>query len=80
MKHWGKVLLGVAVTVALLWWALAGVELSDILVSMRRANPWLLLASVFLATFGFLIRALRWNVLLVAVKPDCCIAYRDFIF
>lgn len=76
MKHWGKVLLGVAVTVALLWWALAGVELSDILASMRRANPWLLLASVFLATFGFLIRALRWKVLLVAVKPDTSLRSR----
>lgn len=76
MSRWAKVLLGVAVTVALLWWALAGVELSDIGASMRQGNPWLLLASAFLATVGFLIRALRWNVLLAVVKPDTSLRSR----
>ena len=70
MKHWGKALIGLIVTVALLRWALAGVTVSEVSANIRQGNPWLLLAAVFLATFGFFIRALRWNVLLAPVKRD----------
>ena len=69
MKHWGKAIIGLGITVGLLWWALAGVTVSDVLANIRQANAWLLLAAVVVATFGFLIRALRWNVLLAPVKP-----------
>lgn len=70
MKYWGKVFFGVAVTVALLWWALSGVDLSELLGSMRRADPLLLLAASFVMTAGSLIRAMRWKVLLSVVHAD----------
>ncbi len=69
-RHWGKALLGITVTVLLLWWALADVTFSEVWVNIRAGNLWLLLASVFVATTGFAIRALRWKVLLAPVKPD----------
>jgi glycosyltransferase 2 family protein len=69
-RHWGKALVGIAVTVLLLWWALADVTFSDVWANIRVGNFWLLLASVFVATTGFGIRALRWKVLLHPVKPD----------
>jgi glycosyltransferase 2 family protein len=70
VKHWGKALFGLAITVALLWWQLSRVEFSDLWANIRIGNPWLLLAAVFVATFGFFIRALRWKILLAPVKPD----------
>jgi len=70
VKYWGKVIFGVAVTVALLWWALSGVDISEMLASMQRADPWLLLAAAFVMTAGSLIRAMRWKVLLAVVKAD----------
>jgi uncharacterized protein (TIRG00374 family) len=70
VRHWGKASVGIAITVSLLWWQLSQVEFSDLWENIRMGNPWILLAAVFVATFGFLIRALRWKVLLAPVKPD----------
>lgn len=70
MKHWGKALVGIAITVFLLWWQLSRVEFSELWTNIRLGNLWLLLAAVSVATFGFFIRALRWKVLLTPVKPD----------
>ncbi len=67
MKHWGKALLGVVITAVLLWWALRGVSIAEVWSNIRQANFWLLGASVFVATFGFFIRALRWKILLEPV-------------
>jgi uncharacterized protein (TIRG00374 family) len=70
VRHWGKALVGIAVTVLLLWWALADVAFSEVWAHVRMANPWLLLAAVAVATSGFLVRAMRWKVLLAPVKRD----------
>jgi len=69
-KHWGKLVVGLAVTIVLLWFALNDVAFEELWANIRAGNPWLLLAAVAVATFGFFIRALRWNVLLKPVKPD----------
>lgn len=69
-KHWGKALFGVVVTVLLLAWSLSGVEFGEVWANIRQGNMGLLAASVFVATFGFFIRALRWRVLLVPVNPN----------
>lgn len=66
-QHWGKALFGLAVTVFLLWWVLADVPFGEVLANIRRGNFVLLFLSVFVATFGFFIRALRWKVLLAPV-------------
>ncbi len=76
MKHWGKALAGVTITVLALWWALAGVSFSEVWANIRLGNDWLLLASVAVATFGFLLRAMRWRVLLTPVCPDTSLRSR----
>lgn len=76
MKHWGKALLGLVVTVVLLWWVLADVAFGEVLANIRRGNFLLLFASVCVATFGFFIRALRWKVLLAPVCPDTSLKSR----
>lgn len=70
MKHWGKALVGVAITILALWWALSGVEsFADVWANIRRGNDWLLVAAVAVGTFGFVLRAMRWRVLLTPVSP-----------
>lgn len=70
MKHWGKAVLGLAVTVGLLWWALAGVSFAEVWENIRGGDPLLLAAAVAVATFGFVLRAMRWKVLLDPVRRD----------
>ncbi len=76
MKHWGKALVGGVVTVVALWWVLKDVPLADVWGAMREGDLWLLSAAIFVATFGFFIRALRWNVLLAPVAPDTSVRSR----
>ncbi|MEE9208020.1 MAG: lysylphosphatidylglycerol synthase transmembrane domain-containing protein [Gemmatimonadota bacterium] len=56
---------GAGLTVALLWWTLRDVSASEVLAEISTAEPLLLLAAVAVATFSFVLRALRWHVLLL---------------
>ena len=76
MRHWGKAVFGTAITVFLLWWVLRGVDFGEVVSNVARGNLLLLSASVFVATFGFVIRALRWHVLLSPVRPDTTLRSR----
>ncbi|HET6778611.1 MAG TPA: lysylphosphatidylglycerol synthase transmembrane domain-containing protein [Gemmatimonadales bacterium] len=57
-------LIGIAVSVGLLAWALRDVSVSDVLSHVRTARPGPLIAAVVLATLGFPLRLLRWQLLL----------------
>jgi uncharacterized protein (TIRG00374 family) len=57
-------LLGLAVSVALLAWVLHRINLHEVWQYARAANPWLLLATVALATATFPVRAIRWRLIL----------------
>lgn len=61
------VLLGLALSLVLLWWAFRDVSLPEMLGHVRAANPWLLCAAAAAATGTFALRALRWRVLLLPV-------------
>ena len=65
---WGA-LLGISVSVLLIWWVLRDVDPGRLLGELRGANGWLLLGAVAVATSGFLGRALRWSVLLHPIRP-----------
>ena len=68
-RRWrGAWVLGVAVTVLLLWWTLRDVSLPVVLGHIRSADPLLLLATVLVATLTFPLRTLRWQLILRA--PD----------
>ena len=58
---WG---VGLAVTLALLAWALHGVDARELMGQLRRADPRLTLAAVALATLTFPLRAIRWQLIL----------------
>src|SRR3989442_9553645 len=57
-------LVGLVVTLALLAWALHGVDARALIAHLRRANPWLMVATIALATLTFPLRALRWRLIL----------------
>ena len=64
-----KSVVGLSVSVLLLWWVFRGEDLGAITAEVADANPWWLLASVFVATSGYLVRAMRWKVLLSPLRP-----------
>ena len=61
-----QALLGVAVSLLFLSWALRGVAFGDVLREIRAANPAYLALSVVLVTSTFPLRAVRWRLLLAA--------------
>ncbi len=63
-------ILGLALTILLLWWVLRDVSISEVWHRARQADPWLLSGAVVVATFSFVLRAMRWRVLLQPTHPD----------
>jgi len=55
---------GLVVTLGLLAWALHGVDARALIGHLRRANPWLMLETIALATCTFPLRAIRWRLIL----------------
>jgi uncharacterized protein (TIRG00374 family) len=71
-----KAVVGIAVTAFLLWYIQRDVPFADVWAEIKRAHWGLLLASVVVNTAGFLIRAMRWRVLLAPVLPDSSLRNR----
>ena len=76
MRLDAKAILGIAVTAFLLWYIQRDVPFADVWANIRGTHWGLLLASVAVATAGFLIRALRWHVLLRPVLPTSSLRNR----
>jgi uncharacterized protein (TIRG00374 family) len=64
-----KAIVGIAISVALLWYAFKDEDLGKIAAEMRLANPWWFLAAAAGATGVFWPRAWRWKTLLDPVAP-----------
>ncbi|MGI8547568.1 MAG: lysylphosphatidylglycerol synthase transmembrane domain-containing protein [Gemmatimonadaceae bacterium] len=69
MKKHFRAVLGVTLSVALLWWTLHGVSLSRVVHELGRANPWLFAVATVLATLTFPLRARRWRTILDPIFP-----------
>jgi uncharacterized protein (TIRG00374 family) len=64
MKSGWRGALGVAISVALLWWTLRGESPAAVWAVLRESNVWWFLVATFLATIAFPIRAWRWRYIL----------------
>jgi uncharacterized protein (TIRG00374 family) len=73
--HW-KALVGIGISAFLLWWVFRDTDLGEVWREVRRARWGLLLASVAVATAGFWVRALRWEVLLRPVRTGTLLRNR----
>lgn len=69
-RHRWKAVLGLVVTVALLVWVFRDVSAAEILDRVRRSHPGWLAGAVVAATFVFVPRAARWQVLLLPRHPS----------
>ncbi len=54
----------VAISAALLWWAIKGVHFSELVAHLKEARLWPVVLSVILATSLFPLRVFRWRLLL----------------
>lgn len=64
-----KGILGILISVALLYYAFRGVDLHEVALRIRQANLWLLIAASIAATVVFPLRGVRWGPLLRPVHP-----------
>lgn len=76
VKPDAKAVLGIAVSGLLLYWVLRGVDVAEVWFHLKGGNLWLLTAAVAVATSGFLLRALRWKLLLHPLNPDTTLRNR----
>ncbi len=76
MKLDWKAVLGIAISAVLIWWVLRDVNPGEVWDELQDARWGLLLAAVAVATSGFLLRALRWKLLLHPMKPDTSLGNR----
>ena len=65
-----KAVLGIAITVGLLWWLFRNENPAEIWAAVQSADLLLLFAAVVVTTFGFVVRAIRWRWLLEPLHPE----------
>ena len=65
-----QTVVGIVVSLLLLYWALHDISPSELWHHMRAANLWLIGLSITIQTAGFLIRAARWKVFLKPALAD----------
>ena len=65
-RHLLTALVGIVVSVALLAWAMRNVNFAEMMAEIRTARPLPVLLGVALATASFVLRAVRWRLLLRA--------------
>ena len=65
-RHLWTALIGVVITIALLAWSMRNVDFSEMMAEIRTAKPVPVLLGVLLATGSFVLRAVRWKLLLRA--------------
>src|SRR5919202_2162271 len=70
MKFGWRGALGIALSVAALWWTLRRVDFGKVLADIRGADALLLTLSTVAATAIFPLRARRWRPILHSVAPD----------
>lgn len=69
MKKHFRAILGIALSVILLWWVLRDVSPSQVIHELGRANPWLFAIATICSTLIFPLRARRWRTILDPIYP-----------
>ena len=76
MTHRWQTAIGLAVSLALLYWVLHDVSIGEFWAYMRAANWWLLALAVVIQTATFIIRAARWRIFLKPVLSESAFSVR----
>lgn len=70
MKFSWRGAIGLALTIALLWWVFHDAEWGQVWHHLRAANPWLVALAVVVGNSMFPLRARRWRPILDSVAPN----------
>src|SRR6185436_9430177 len=54
----------------MVWFFVRKLNWQEVSLSLRQANPWYLAAAAAIISFGYLLRAIRWKVLLEPITPS----------
>jgi uncharacterized protein (TIRG00374 family) len=69
LKRHFRAILGIAISIVLLWWVLREVSLATVLQTLGQSNPWLFAIATVCATLIFPLRARRWRTILDPIYP-----------
>ena len=75
MKNMAFTAIKAIVSAVLIYYILSKTNLSEIWVSVKSADPWILLLSFSLHAVGYYASAYRWRVLALAQKMDMPVSY-----
>lgn len=64
MRKYLKFIILLAITVFIFWFFGRNLDWQEVSSSLRKANPWYLLAGAGIISLGYFLRAIRWQVLL----------------
>ena len=70
MRKYVKFILLLLFTAFIFWFFGRNLDWQAVSSSLRKADPWLLAVSVLIISFGYLLRAVRWKVLLAPVTES----------
>ncbi len=70
MRDYLKFTILLLVAVAILWFFGRNLDWPAVSESLRRADPWYLTAATLIISLGYLLRAVRWKVLLAPITPS----------
>lgn len=65
-----RTIVGIVLSLLLLWWALRDVSLGEVAREIGAADPLLFLLAILATLAGFWFRAVRWGILLLPAHPD----------
>jgi glycosyltransferase 2 family protein len=70
MKFSWRGVIGLALSIGLLWWVFHDTEWSLVWSHLRQSNPWLVAIAVLVGNGMFPLRARRWRPILASVAPN----------
>ncbi|MCB4755704.1 MAG: flippase-like domain-containing protein [Elusimicrobia bacterium] len=68
MSNWRRILIGLFISTICLYWTFRSFHFEDLLTALKQANYLWFLPPLFIYVISFLLRALRWQVLLLPIK------------
>ena len=68
-KHF-KIILLLLFTIFIFWFFGRNLDWQEVSASLRKGNPWYLISAVLIISTGYLLRAIRWKVLLAPITES----------
>jgi hypothetical protein len=70
LRKYLKIVLLLLLTIFIFWFFGRNLDWQEVSASLRKGNPWYLIAAVLIISTGYLLRAIRWKVLLAPITES----------